>query len=80
MGSIIKLVTSWNEHNEAQVVEPAKSLSAREEVYGPFIENNTQRRQIQYNAQRLEQIRISKLNRFDPDYKILSQPFGHLTK
>jgi hypothetical protein len=48
MGSIIKLVTSWNEHNEAQVVEPAKSLSAREEVYGPFIENNTQRRQIQY--------------------------------
>jgi hypothetical protein len=80
MGSIIKLVTSWNEHNEAQEVEPAKSLAARGEVYGPFIENNAQRRQIQYNAQRLEQIRISKLNRFDLDYKILSQPFGHLTK
>lgn len=71
MAKVLKLSTNW--HGPAE--PPSLKVVTADEMHGPFITTNEQRRQIQYNAQVRESIRISKLNRYSANYAIESQPF-----
>ena len=75
MPKLLKLDTEWKGTQPPPAADGFNTIVAAGEMYGPFITNNKERLQVQYNAQKLESIRISKLNRFDANYAIESQPF-----
>ena len=75
MGSIRKLDTQWKGTQPPPAADPFNNRGAASEFYGPFITNNKERLQVQYNAQKLESIRLSKLDKHSKDYAIKSQLF-----
>lgn len=72
---VVKLSAKWNGAELPPQPQDFPHIGLVGEMNGPFITNNKERLQVQYNAQKLESIRISKLNRFDANYAIESRPF-----
>ena len=75
MPKLLKLDTEWKGTQPPPAADGFNTIVAAGEMYGPFITNNKERLQVQYNAQKLESIRLSKLDKHSKDYAVKSQLF-----